>query len=58
MRNMRSEKKSFLVLFHSAKSNSGHVTISNLSKFFFEKIIFLLFRALYCTSEKKEVSKK
>ena len=44
VRNMRSEKKSFLVLFKSAKSNSDHVTISNFSSFFQKINFFLLFR--------------
>ena len=33
-------KKSILVLFYSAKSNSDHVTISIFSSFFFQKINF------------------
>ena len=54
---MRSEKKSFLVLFYSAKPNSAPVRISNFSSFF-KKLFFLLFRPLYCTGEKSEVSKR
>ena len=56
MRNMKSEKNHLLVLFYSAKSNSDHFTISNFSSFS-PKNFFLLFRHLYCTSEKNEVSK-
>ena len=53
------QKKSFLVLFYSAKSNSDRVKISNFSSFIFRKFnFFLLFRPLYCTSEKHDVSKK
>ena len=33
----------FLMLFYSAKSISDHFTISNISSFFFQKFIFLLF---------------
>ena len=57
MSNKKSEKI-FLVLFYSKKSNSDHLKISKFSSLFFEKLIFLLFRPLYCTIEKNEVSKK
>ena len=40
----KSQKKTFSVLFYSAKSNSDHFTISNFSSFSFKKLIFLLFR--------------
>ena len=56
---MRSEIKSFLVLFYSAKSISHHFTISEFFQVFFSKNqFFSLFRALYCKGEKHEVRKK
>ena len=52
-------KKSFLVLFYSAKSISVQFTIWELFQFFFSKHqFFSLFRTLYCKGEKHEVRKK
>ena len=51
-------KKSFLVLFDSAKSNSDHFTLSNFSIFIFKNKFFYCFDPLYCTGEKSAVSKK
>ena len=53
-------KKSFLVLFYSAKSISVQFTIWELFQVFFSKKhqFFSLFRTLYCKGEKHEVRKK
>ena len=58
VRNMRSAKNHFLVLFYSAKSSSDHFTISELSSYFSKNQFFSLFRFLYCKVKKQEVRKK
>ena len=57
VRNMRSEKNSFLVLFYSAKSNSDHFTISNFSSFF-SKINFFTVLIPYTAQVRKVQSAK
>ena len=51
-------KKSFLVLFYSAKSNSDLVTTSNFIKFFFKKLIFFTVLTPYTAQVRKVKSAK